>query len=90
MQRTETLNSSVKQRAGKLNRKDGIHLLLLATPFVLFTLAFSYVPLFGWIYAFFDYKPGIPLQQTPFWDWKISATCSMIRGWDPYWPIRWH
>ena len=66
MQRTETLNSSVKQRAGKLNRKDGIHLLLLATPFVLFTLAFSYVPLFGWIYAFFDYKPGIPLQQTPF------------------------
>jgi ABC-type polysaccharide transport system permease subunit len=66
MQRTETLNSRAVKKASKLNRKDGIHLLLLATPFVLFTLAFSYVPLFGWIYAFFDYKPGIPLQQTPF------------------------
>lgn len=58
-----------KQAAGsktKLFRKDGIKLLLMALPFVIFTIAFSYVPLFGWIYAFFDYRPGIPLDQTPF------------------------
>ncbi|MEJ8306326.1 ABC transporter permease [Saccharibacillus sacchari] len=58
-----------KEAAGrktKLFRKDGIKLLLMALPFVVFTLAFSYVPLFGWIYAFFDYRPGIPLSQTPF------------------------
>lgn len=54
-----------KKRA-RLLRKDGITLLLLALPFVLFTFAFSYVPLFGWIYAFFDYKPGIPLSHSAF------------------------
>lgn len=47
-------------------RKEGITLLLMALPFVLFILAFSYVPLFGWLYAFMDYKPGIPLSQTKF------------------------
>ncbi|MFD0673075.1 ABC transporter permease [Cohnella sp. GCM10027633] len=45
---------------------DGWKLLLMATPFVLFAFAFSYVPLFGWIYAFFDYQPGIPLSDTEF------------------------
>ncbi len=49
-----------------LFRKDGIKLLLMALPFAAVAFAFSYVPLFGWIYAFFDYKPGIPLSQTPF------------------------
>lgn len=49
-----------------LFRMDGIKLLLMALPFVAVAFAFSYVPLFGWIYAFFDYKPGIPLSQTPF------------------------
>jgi len=27
---------------------------------------FSYVPLHGWIIAFFHYRPGIPLSNTPF------------------------
>lgn len=53
-------------KRARLLRKDGITLLLLALPFVLFTFAFSYVPLFGWIYAFFDYKPGIPLSHSAF------------------------
>ncbi|GIO14117.1 sugar ABC transporter permease [Cohnella xylanilytica] len=47
-------------------RKDGVKLLLMASPFVLFALAFNYVPLFGWTYAFFDYHPGIPINQTEF------------------------
>ncbi|WP_340021474.1 ABC transporter permease subunit [Paenibacillus sp. FSL K6-1096] len=54
------------KKPARLLRKDGITLLLLALPFVLFTFAFSYVPLFGWIYAFFDYKPGIPLSHSAF------------------------
>ncbi len=32
--------------------------LLIAIPFVLFVFAFSYVPLFGWIYSVIDYKAG--------------------------------
>ncbi|MBB3111051.1 ABC-type polysaccharide transport system permease subunit [Paenibacillus phyllosphaerae] len=53
-------------RKSKLYRKDGIKLLLMALPFVILAFAFSYVPLFGWIYAFFDYRPGIPLSNTEF------------------------
>jgi len=49
-----------------LFRKDGLKLLLMALPFVGLAFAFAYVPLFGWIYAFYDYKPGIPLSRTEF------------------------
>ncbi|MFF2093991.1 ABC transporter permease [Paenibacillus sp. NPDC058174] len=38
----------------------------MAVPFVLVVFIFNYIPLFGWIYAFFDYKPGVPLWKTPF------------------------
>jgi ABC-type polysaccharide transport system permease subunit len=38
----------------------------MALPFVLFVFAFSYVPLHGWIYAFYNYIPGIPLFKNEF------------------------
>jgi ABC-type polysaccharide transport system permease subunit len=38
----------------------------MALPFVLFVFAFSYVPLHGWIYAFYEYIPGIPLFKNKF------------------------
>lgn len=41
-------------------------LFFMAVPFILFIFAFNYVPLFGWIYAFFNFKPGIPLSKSPF------------------------
>jgi putative aldouronate transport system permease protein len=47
-------------------RKEGVILLGMAVPFIAIAFAFHYVPLFGWIYAFFDYKPGIPLSRTAF------------------------
>ena len=37
-------------------RQKGMKYLLLALPFLIFVFAFCYVPLFGWIYALFDYK----------------------------------
>lgn len=46
--------------------KDGVLLFLLSTPFIACMIAFSYFPVYGWVYAFFDYKPGIPLAETPF------------------------
>lgn len=46
--------------------KEGLRLTLLALPFVAFVLAFSYIPLFGWAYAFVQYKPGIALADSPF------------------------
>jgi len=36
----------------------GLKYFLIALPFMLFVFAFSYVPLFGWIYTLFDYKMG--------------------------------
>jgi ABC-type polysaccharide transport system, permease component len=48
----------------------GLHerykLFLLSLPFVIFVLAFSYAPLFGWIYSFFSYRLGVPLFQNTF------------------------
>jgi ABC-type polysaccharide transport system permease subunit len=38
----------------------------MALPFISIAFAFHYVPLFGWIYAFFDYRPGISLTRTEF------------------------
>lgn len=45
-------------------------LLLMAAPFTLVVFLFGYLPLHGWIYAFFDYKPGIPLSATEFVGFK--------------------
>lgn len=47
-------------------REKNYILLFLALPFMLLVFLFTYVPLFGWIYAFFDYKPGLPLWQCEF------------------------
>lgn len=41
-------------------------LLMMAIPCVILLLAFSYVPIFGWIYAFFKYQPGTPLLNSQF------------------------
>ena len=46
-------------------RKD-YKLALFLIPFVVLTFLFSYVPLFGWAIAFYDYKPAIPLFQNKF------------------------
>jgi len=32
---------------------------LLSIPFLIFVIAFNYVPLFGWIYAFYDFRPTL-------------------------------
>ena len=47
-------------RARKRNyhQKEGLKLLLIALPFIALVIAFSYVPLFGWSFAFLDYKIG--------------------------------
>lgn len=50
----------------KERKKRGLKLFLLIVPFLLFTVLFSYYPLFGWVYAFFDYQPPIPLSESPF------------------------
>jgi ABC-type polysaccharide transport system permease subunit len=47
------------------NKKKKPRLLLMALPFLILVVLFSYVPLFGWVYSLFNYKPGIPLANSP-------------------------
>lgn len=39
---------------------------LYILPFLVMVALFSYYPLYGWIYAFFDYKPPFPLSMDSF------------------------
>lgn len=39
---------------------------LYILPFLILVLVFSYYPLYGWVYAFFDYKPPFPLSMDQF------------------------
>lgn len=41
-------------------------LFLMAVPFLILTFLFSYLPLHGWLYSFYDYRPGIPLSKSEF------------------------
>lgn len=63
------MNNGV-MKPGKVKKrkrnKESIQLFLIALPFVLFIFAFSYVPLFGWAYAFTDYRAGKGLTDIEF------------------------
>ncbi|WP_225446288.1 ABC transporter permease [Paenibacillus rhizovicinus] len=58
-------NPAVKVRKKRWNASR-VTLFAMVIPFVILVFVFNYIPLFGWLYAFYDYKPGIPLSQTPF------------------------
>ena len=55
------LTASAKRR----KRKGKIEFLYIL-PFVLLVAVFSYYPLYGWIYAFYDYRPPFALSEVPF------------------------
>lgn len=45
---------------------SSIRKFLYILPFMILLGIFAYYPLYGWVYAFFDYTPPIPLSQSPF------------------------
>lgn len=51
---------------GRKKNNVGLKYFLIAIPFILFVFAFNYVPLFGWIYSFFDYSPALKFKQMDF------------------------
>ena len=52
-----------KKRKGKIE-------FLYILPFILLVAVFSYYPLYGWVYAFCDYKPPFPLEWENFVGFK--------------------
>lgn len=44
-------------------------LFLLAAPAIVLVIIFSYLPLWGWSFAFFQYEPGLSLKDCEFVGW---------------------
>lgn len=49
-----------------LNRKRGKYLFFMVFPFMILVFILSYFPLYGWLYSFFYYKPGLPIGRHNF------------------------
>ena len=47
-------------------KADSFRLFLYVLPGILFVILFRYIPLWGWSFAFFQYKPGMKLAQCKF------------------------
>lgn len=58
----------------KFEMEEKFKLFLMFLPFILLTFVFSYLPLLGWRYAFFDYKSGDELTRENFVGFKWFAS----------------
>ena len=56
-------------------------LFLLVLPFIVRVLLFCYYPLYGWLYAFYDYKPPKTLANSAFvgFKWFASLVSSKVK-----------
>ncbi len=54
----------IKAACGK--KKAGFHLFLMSLPFLILVFMFSYLPLYGWVYSFYDFRAGMKLSDVPF------------------------
>ena len=54
----------MKRRGLTKKQIRGYREFLYILPFLLLVLIFSYYPLYGWVYAFFDYRPPKPLSES--------------------------
>ena len=56
-------------------------LFLLLLPCLILITAFAYLPLIGWRFAFFNYRPGIPLKWRDFagFNWFAAIISSPLR-----------
>lgn len=50
----------------KSSSKEGMKMFLLILPFLILCFLFSYFPLHGWVYAFYDYRSPLKLSQCDF------------------------
>ncbi len=55
---------------------------LYILPFLILVFLFSYYPLYGWVYAFFDYRPPFPLAWKDFvgFKWFISMVENPVKA----------
>lgn len=58
---------------GRMNRR-GLKLFFTILPLLVLVFLLNYLPLRGWIYAFYDYKPGLRLEDCEFVGFKHFYT----------------
>lgn len=63
---TTTKTAAATTSGKRFQVKAKYKLFLFALPFLILAFLFSYLPLYGWIYAFYDFRPGIPLKNSDF------------------------
>lgn len=56
----------LKESQKHVRNREGFKLFLLTVPLLIATFIFCYLPLWGWSYAFFDYKAGFKLLDCNF------------------------
>jgi putative aldouronate transport system permease protein len=63
----ETLKTlAIPIRKKKRFNLSRLSLFAMILPLIILVFAFNYIPLFGWIYAFYNFKPGIALSDSTF------------------------
>ena len=62
-------------------KRRGFREFLMVLPFILLVFIFAYYPLYGWLYAFYDYKPPKPLSQSTFvgLKWFTSIVSNKVK-----------
>ena len=63
-------NTFVNKTHKSAMKKSGFRLFLIVLPLLALAFSFTYLPLWGWRYAFYDYKAGRSLSQCEFTGWK--------------------
>ena len=58
----------------KRTKKESYILFLMALPCIVFIFVFRYLPLRGWLYALYNYKPGLSLFDCEFVGFKHFAS----------------
>ena len=68
---------------GRLRRgiPEKYKLFLMLLPFLVLIFIFSYLPLIGWRYAFYIFKPGFPLNESKYvgWYWFESIVSNSFQ-----------
>jgi putative aldouronate transport system permease protein len=66
MHKSSSLHTKQISKVKKKSNVQGKIMFLYILPFLILSFAFSYFPLHGWAYAFFDYRPPLKLSQCDF------------------------
>lgn len=66
MQKSSSIQTKDIHKLKKKSNVQGKLMFLYILPFLILSFAFSYFPLHGWLYAFYDYRPPLNLSQCDF------------------------